>query len=123
MAFKARDGKEFQHNGMGKSYDNMLGDKAAKGGDSAGQDKSQDESVVAEHGPAHTTVIAKDKMSDKHSVTSHHEDGHKHVSKGHDVHSAHEHSKAMFGETDPTQPGEATDMDSLDNEAPELPQA
>jgi hypothetical protein len=117
---------------MGKSYDGMLGAKGSAGskpgfGQDKGQDKGQDdqdhESVVAEHGPAHTTVIAKDETSGEHTVTSHHADGHKHKSKGHDVHSAHEHSKAMFGETEPTQPGEATDMDSLDNEAPELPQA
>lgn len=122
MAFQASDGKHFAHDGMGKSYEGTLS-KGGKPMDKGQNDKGQNEDPVAQHGPAHTTVIAKDSTGD-HTVTSHHKDGHTHLSKGHDLHGAHEHSKKMFGESS-QQPGEASDMSSLDNEsavAP-LPQA
>jgi len=95
--FKASDGKEFAHEGMGKSYEGAL--QGGKGGlkPSSKPEQESPESVVAAHGPAHTTHIVKDKMSGKHSVHSEHEDGHKHSSHGHSVESAHEHSMTMHG--------------------------
>jgi hypothetical protein len=125
MAFQASDGKHFAHDGMGKSYEGTLGKGGKPGmdkGRNEGQEEQGEENPVAQHGPAHTTVIAKDSTGD-HTVTSHHKDGHTHLSKGHDLHGAHEHSKKMFGESS-QQPGEASDMSSLDNEsAAALPQA
>lgn len=98
--YKAKDGKEFAHAGMGKSYDGALSggkgglkpDKPAVEGQHGEQDPHE---VVAEHGPAHTTQIAK--KDESHSVHSHHEDGHKHSSHGHNIESAHKHSMIMHG--------------------------
>lgn len=114
--FKASDGKQFSHDGMGKSYQGAL--DGGKGGlkpsmKPEGEQHGEQEAheAVAEHGPAHTTQIAK--KGDSHSVTSHHEDGHKHVSHGHDIESAHKHSMAMHGhDEDQQQQG--------DNENPEI---
>ena len=70
------------------------------------------EQVVQEHGPAHHTEIHSGGMDGMggggmgaggaegtHHVVSHHQSGHVHTSKGHDLNSAHMHShKAMGGD-------------------------
>jgi hypothetical protein len=97
--YKAADGKQFAHEGMGKSYDGALaGGKGGlkPSGGKSDHDADDAQSVVAQHGPAHTTQIAKQKDG-SHSVHSHHEDGHKHVSHGHNIESAHKHSMEMHG--------------------------
>ncbi len=68
-------------------------------GEEDGEESSAHE-IVAEHGPAHHTQIEKKGESEYH-VRSHHEDGHKHLSKGHDVHSAHMHSMHMMTGEEP----------------------
>ena len=57
-------------------------------------DGESPEGIIEAHGPAHTTRIEK-KDENSYSVHSHHDDGHKHVSHGHDVHAAHSHSMHM----------------------------
>ena len=105
--FKASDGKVFDHEGMGKSYESTLKPTASKPAAEAG-----DESVVAEHGPAQQTQIVKE-PDESHTVHSTHEDGHKHKSKGHDVKSAHEHSMKMMG-------GEQPEEETSEEAAPEM---
>lgn len=104
MAYTAKDGKRFANHQAGKYYDNVKDPVAADetkpehgepDGDEGGEEQPI-ESVVGEHGPAHTTHIEK-KDGDSYSVHSEHDDGHKHSSHGHDVHSAHEHSKKAHG--------------------------
>jgi hypothetical protein len=120
--YKAKDGKEFAHEGMGKSYDGALG--AGKGGlkpsAPAGKEGEQPaHEVVAQHGPAHTTQIVKDKKTGSHSVHSHHEDGHKHSSHGHNIESAHSESMELHGggeEAQGNEPGAEPN-----SEAPESP--
>jgi len=114
--YKASDGKQFAHEGMGKSYDGALAGgkgglkpsapKAEQGGEDA-------HSVVAQHGPAHTTQIEKSKKDGSHSVHSHHEDGHKHSSHGHDIESAHKHSMAMHGHDEEAAASEHQDPDEM----------
>ena len=90
------------------------GKKGAEPGERAPGGEQPIEQVVQEHGPAHHTEIhAGDPggMSEAgggmeaggsgggHHVISHHQSGHVHTSKGHDLHSAHVHShKAMGGD-------------------------
>lgn len=111
--YTAKDGKNFGNQEMGRHYDSTRGgkekgsgvksEKASSGGDKGGSTSESNAGdgsmpdVIAEHGKATKTEIHD--TGDGHEVHSHHEDGHKHVSKGHDVHSAHEHSMhAMTGE-------------------------
>jgi len=95
------DGRNFAHKGMASSWENHIKANPAAAMKKPGmEDKDgahDDEQVVSEHGPAHTTHIQKDKAKGTYSVHSHHEDGHKHSSHGHDLAGAHEHSKMMHG--------------------------
>ena len=103
--YTAKDGKNFGNNEMGKHYDSTrpAGTSKPSGPNTDGvqseshADDGPQHEVVAEHGTAtHTEIHGPEKTDDgTHHVHSHHEDGHKHVSKGHDVHSAHAHSKHM----------------------------
>jgi hypothetical protein len=74
-------------------------------GPEPGEKEPSIESVVGQHGPAHTTEIHANMGHDgmagggSHHVISHHQSGHVHESHGHDLHSAHMHShKAMGGD-------------------------
>lgn len=95
------DGRNFAHKGMASSWEGHIKSnpgaamKPQMGGE---QEHGEDEGVVEQHGPAHTTHIMESKEKPgSYDVHSHHKDGHMHKSKGHDVHSAHEHSKKMHG--------------------------
>ena len=77
------------------------------GGESGGEHEASghDEikSVVDEHGPAHTIHIEHDHDAQHSTMTSHHEDGHKHVGHhdGEDHHvMAHAHAAHAGGVTD-----------------------
>jgi len=112
MAYIAKDGKAFGNRETGRHYDRTRpGASSAGGGAKASASKPSNPTseshaddgpqheVVSEHGPAtHTHIHGPDKSGDgTHHVHSFHEDGHHHVSKGHDVESAHEHSQHMMG--------------------------
>jgi hypothetical protein len=110
--FKTSDGKSYGHAGRARAHEASVGKssggskhKMAGGNDEPGAKESEGEGeepsmheVVAEHGLANKTEIEGD--GDNFKVTSHHEDGHVHKSKGHEsAHAAHMHSMhAMTGE-------------------------
>jgi hypothetical protein len=109
--YKAKDGREFAHEGMGKSWDGHIAanpSQAMKPAEGGG-DGEDPQSIVAEHGPAHTTHIKKEDDG-THSVHSQHKDGHMHKSTGHkSKEEAHEHSMAMMG--DEEQEGKPNDSE------------
>jgi hypothetical protein len=113
--YKAKDGRQFAHEGMGKSWDSHI----AANPKAAMNQKEDGASVVAMHGPAHETRIVK--AGDKHVVHSHHKDGHVHKSGPMDLKGAHDHSMAMHGHNEENpqedQMGELNESPSLDNEA------
>jgi hypothetical protein len=107
---KTSDGREFAHKGMGSSWQGHIDRNpgAAMKPQGGEQEGGENESVVAEHGPAHTTHIMEDKQQPgSYQVHSHHRDGHMHKSKHGSVHEAHEHSLKMHGAGEEDhQPGE-----------------
>lgn len=105
MAYTAKDGKKFGNMEMGRHYDRTRkpegesagGSKPSNPSSESHADDGPQHGIVEEHGPAtHTHIHGPDKSGDgTHHVHSFHEDGHHHVSKGHDVQSAHAHSMMM----------------------------
>lgn len=82
-----------------------------RGGESGGEhsESGHDEqirNVIGEHGPAHEIHVEHDHEAQHSTVTSHHEDGHKHVAhfdgEDHHVH-AHAHAAHAGGVTDSEQ--------------------
>jgi len=53
--------------------------------------------AVADHGPAHKVVISHDEKAGRHTVTSHHKDGHMHTEMHEDGHKAHEAGRKLAG--------------------------
>ena len=53
--------------------------------------------VVAEHGPAHKVVIHHDEKSGRHTVTSHHKDGHMHTNVHENAADAHKEASDLAG--------------------------
>ena len=51
--------------------------------------------VVAEHGPAHKIMIHHDEASGRHTVTSHHKDGHMHTNVHEHAHKAHDEAREL----------------------------
>lgn len=98
--YTAKDGRKFDHEGMGKSYDRTLGGglkpETAEGPHEGAEDGESAEEAVRAHGPAEETRIEK-RDDDSYSVHSRHEDGHKRSSHGHSLEEAHEHSKELHG--------------------------
>lgn len=110
MAFQTKDGKkkfgsafvakryDSMHNtptkgdeaeaGEGKS--NLGGDLKAKHSQRMNETESTVHPVVTEHGSANTVTIHHDHKNNKHSVVSHHEDGHVHMADHEDAKTAHE---------------------------------
>ena len=82
------------------------------------EDGSEPEQIIEAHGPAHQTHI--EKKGDSFSVHSHHGDGHKHVSHGHDLHSAHQHSMHMLSGEAPEQEPEP-EAESMPEAEPSIP--
>jgi len=106
--YKTKDGTNYGSNARGRAHDaaHSGGEKESAApkamGGSDHEEPDGDETpmheVVAEHGTANKTEIEGD--GDQFHVTSHHEDGHKHKSKGHkSAQAAHMHSMhAMTGQ-------------------------
>jgi hypothetical protein len=127
--FTAKDGKHFGNHEMGRHYDKTRPEPKTKAKEDEGEGEVEREDsdmpmgdVVAEHGVAHKSEIKADEDGE-HTVTTHHEDGHKHVSHGHDAHSAHMHSMhAMTGEEPEGMEHEEPDGDEgEEEEAPMIP--
>lgn len=94
------DGRNFAHKGMASSWEGHIKSNpgATMKPQMGEQDGGENDNVVAEHGPAHTTHIMEDKQQPgSYQVHSHHRDGHMHKSKHGSVHEAHEHSMKMHG--------------------------
>ena len=51
--------------------------------------------VVAEHGPAHKIIVHHDEKSGRHTVTSHHADGHVHMNVHEHAHKAHDEGREL----------------------------
>jgi hypothetical protein len=51
--------------------------------------------VVAEHGAAHKVVISHDHKAGRHTVTSHHNDGHVHTNVHDKAHKAHDEARKL----------------------------
>ena len=123
MAYKAKDGKRFENQEIGRHYDRSRGHEPAKEAKAKSEPASEKgrtgeeepiESVVKEHGPAHTKKIEKAEGEETYSVHSEHEDGHKHSSHGHDLEAAHHHSmKAHGGEGMEDEEGEDEEGESM----------
>jgi hypothetical protein len=97
MAYKTKDGKNYESGEMGRAHDRGSSSMAPKEkmGEPDGDEQPIHE-VVAEHGPADETKISKE--GDEYQVESHH-GGHTHHSKGHkSAHDAHNHSLEAMGE-------------------------
>jgi len=58
---------------------------------------NEEHPVVAEHGKAHKIVISHDEKSGRHTVTSHHKDGHVHSVTHEDAHKAHAEGNKLAG--------------------------
>jgi hypothetical protein len=116
--YKAKDGRQFGSNDMGKSWDSHIAAKPE-----AGMNRKEDpKAVTAQHGPAEETRIVK--QGDKHVVHSRHGDGHVHKSGPMDVKGAHDHSLALHGHNEEhpqeDQMSELHMSPSLDEQAPEV---
>lgn len=120
--YKAKDGRQFDHQGMGQSYDRHLASKGnaveepRPGEDEGASDGQSAEEVVAAHGPAKETRIEK-RDDESYSVHSRHEDGHKHASHGHEgAKEAHEHSLKLHGEASEHDDEKEGDEDGSDSD-------
>jgi hypothetical protein len=78
------------------SGDMKMKDEQPKGDESEHGDHDH-ESVVAEHGKAHTLHMKHDHEAGAHHVHSHHEDGHVHKAKFGSAGEAHDHAAKMAG--------------------------
>lgn len=58
---------------------------------------NEEHPVVAEHGPAHKIVISHDEKSGRHTVTSHHKDGHTHSVAHENAQKAHAEGSKLAG--------------------------
>lgn len=76
------EGKE--HNGESNEHEEHVGDE-----------QHEEHPMVAEHGPAHKIVIGHDEATGRHTVTSHHKDGHIHTNVHEHAHSAHEEAREL----------------------------
>lgn len=131
MAFATKDGKQrFGSAFKAKRYDEFhapsaeheekespVFEAAEKEGQEEGH-KESPEQVVAEHGPAHTTVTHHDHETGKHKVVSHHKDGHMHESEHASSDEAHDHAKGLakadMEEAQNDQQGAASEEDGFE---------
>jgi len=119
--YTSKTGKKFGSSMVGKKYDEMhsedgmhqLGEEHEaketpefEAGEQEGavENKAEGEEhdgeehpAVAEHGPAHKVVISHDEKAGRHTVTSHHKDGHMHTEMHEDGHKAHEAGRKLAG--------------------------
>lgn len=68
-----------------------------EGGEPSEQHEHEEEQhpVVAEHGKAHKVIIHHDEEAGRHTVTSHHKDGHTHTNVHEHAHKAHEEARQL----------------------------
>ena len=105
--FESKSGKKFMNAFKAKRHSEAHGVNTPKGAEHEVESK-QDMSVeapkpsevVAEHGKAHKVTVSHDHESSKHSVESHHEDGHVHKSDHESAEEAHDHAKQLAGVTE-----------------------
>lgn len=101
---EAKETPEFEagENEGAKEGVEMNEDKEHNGETNERADDNEDEQhethpVVAEHGPAHKTVVTHDHAAGRHTVTSHHKDGHVHTNVHEHAHKAHEEARSLAG--------------------------
>ena len=61
----------------------------------AKEHEGEEHPVVAEHGKAHKVIIHHDEASGRHTVTSHHKDGHVHTNVHEHAHKAHDEARQL----------------------------
>lgn len=61
------------------------------------QHEGEQHPAVAEHGPAHKVVIHHDEAAGRHTVQSHHKDGHVHTNVHEHAHKAHDEARQLAG--------------------------
>jgi hypothetical protein len=64
-------------------------------GEGEEQNDGEQHPVVAEHGPAHKVVIHHDEAAGRHTVQSHHKDGHVHTNVHEHAHKAHDEAREL----------------------------
>lgn len=106
--YTAKDKRQFASKPMGEAWDKHIEGNpgaAMKGKEGEGEG-GEDDAVMQEHGPAHTTHIKAEGQEGKgpFTVQSQHKDGHMHKSEGHaDKKAAHDHSMKMMGGDEPAE--------------------
>jgi hypothetical protein len=84
-----------EHEGVqmneGKEHNGEVNER----GDDQEDEQHETHPVVAEHGPAHKVVIHHDEATGRHTVTSHHKDGHVHTNVHEHAHNAHEEAREL----------------------------
>ena len=68
--------------------------------------EGEEEKVAEEHGPAHKVVISHDEKAGRHTVVSHHKDGHTHMKVHAHAHEAHAAAHKLAGVPADGQPEE-----------------
>lgn len=74
-------------------HEGVVEDKAKN----EGEENDEEHPVVAEHGKAHKVVIHHDHEAGRHTVTSHHKDGHSHSNVHPTDHEAHKEGRKLAG--------------------------
>lgn len=112
--FQSKDKKkQFGSAYVAKRYDSMHGAEESpeheekespefekgeqEGMNEAPETNEEHKQVVAEHKPAHTVIVKHDHKAGKHTVTSHHRDGHSHQSEHSAPRNAHEAAAILGG--------------------------
>jgi hypothetical protein len=76
--------------------------------------------VVAEHGKAHKTVVSHDHEAGRHTVTSHHKDGHVHTNVHEQAHKAHDEARRLAGVEEETPEKHTAPAEEDNFQMPEL---
>jgi hypothetical protein len=84
----AKEGVEMNE---GKEHNGETNERVGDEGD----EQHETHPVVAEHGPATKVVIHHDEKSGRHTVTSHHADGHVHMNVHEHAHKAHSEAREL----------------------------
>jgi hypothetical protein len=99
---EAKETPEFEageHEGAKEGVE-MNEDKEHNGSTNERESDNEDEQheahpVVAEHGPAHKIIVHHDEKTGRHTVTSHHADGHVHMNVHEHAHKAHSEAREL----------------------------
>jgi hypothetical protein len=123
---KREPGRKFGSAFVGKRFDKGMGGEGAEheskespefeAGEQEGmKEKGEQHPVVAAHGPAHTVTIKHDHKRGKHSVESHHDDGHRNLTEHETPEQAHEEGGSLANVSLKTS-GEAGDQQGAASE-------